>query len=176
MGLPGRVWSTLQPICSTDLTREELGVRAEALADTSFKAAVAVPISAGADLVAVLELFRSKPLGDQQRLITSLSAIAAQLGGVIQRKRDEERMRYLANFDALTGLSNRILFYDRLRQALIDAHRHDRLVGVAFIDLDRFKAVNDSLGHEAGDVLLKSVAERLIGCVRQGDTVGSHQR
>jgi diguanylate cyclase (GGDEF)-like protein len=77
----------------------------------------------------------------------------------------------MAYYDALTGLPNRVLLQDRLRQAMIEADRHERLVALLFIDLDRFKNINDTLGHEMGDLLLKKVAQRLLSCVRPGDTV-----
>ncbi|MFZ5877352.1 MAG: EAL domain-containing response regulator [Nitrospirota bacterium] len=93
------------------------------------------------------------------------------LRDVTERKLAEERMHYLAHFDALTGLPNRVLFQDRLTQNAINAARHDRIVGVMFIDLDRFKTINDTLGHTVGDVFLKAVADRLASCVRGGDTV-----
>jgi diguanylate cyclase (GGDEF)-like protein len=88
-----------------------------------------------------------------------------------ERKQAEERLSYLASCDSLTNLPNRILFYDRLNQVLSRAPWSKRLVGVLFLDLDRFKIINDTLGHNVGDELLKAVAERLKGCVRAGDTV-----
>ena len=90
---------------------------------------------------------------------------------ITERKTAEERLSYLVHHDELTGLPNRTLFNDRLNQALIDAERHGRLVALAFLDLDRFKNINDTLGHEAGDMLLQGVAERLLQAVRRGDTV-----
>ena len=90
---------------------------------------------------------------------------------VSEQKRSEERIEYLAYFDTLTGLPNRLLLHDRLQQALFEAERQDHRVAILFVDLDRFKNVNDSLGHAAGDLLLKAVAERLSALVRQGDTV-----
>jgi diguanylate cyclase (GGDEF)-like protein len=81
------------------------------------------------------------------------------------------KMAYMAEHDFLTGLPNRALLTDRLSQALALAQRHDKKVAVMYLDLDHFKTINDSLGHAVGDLLLKSAAKRLQGCVRHTDTV-----
>jgi diguanylate cyclase (GGDEF)-like protein/PAS domain S-box-containing protein len=80
-------------------------------------------------------------------------------------------MSHLAQHDALTDLPNRILFNDRLTQAIVLAERQNKQLAVMFVDLDHFKKINDSLGHDVGDKLLQSVARRLMGCVRRSDTV-----
>ena len=93
---------------------------------------------------------------------------------VSQRKDMDARVRFLAHHDLLTGLPNRTLFQDRLQQAIAAAKRMQTRIAVLFIDLDRFKSINDSFGHRAGDALLQSVAARLRGCVRETDTVCRH--
>lgn len=89
----------------------------------------------------------------------------------IERKRMEERLTYLVQCDTLTGLANRTLFMDRVTHALARGKRSDRPLAMMFVDLDRFKTINDTLGHDIGDLLLKSAAVRLKGCVREVDTV-----
>jgi diguanylate cyclase (GGDEF)-like protein/PAS domain S-box-containing protein len=89
---------------------------------------------------------------------------------VTDRRLVEERVRHLASHDPLTGLPNRSLFQDRLHQALAQAHTYQERGALLLLDLDRFKDVNDTLGHEAGDVLLQEVARRLQACVRESDT------
>jgi diguanylate cyclase (GGDEF)-like protein/PAS domain S-box-containing protein len=86
-------------------------------------------------------------------------------------KRAEEALQYMAYHDSLTGLPNRMLFRDRLNMALLSAGRNKKRVAVMVLDLDKFKEVNDTLGHDMGDRLLKAVADRLVETVRKGDTV-----
>ena len=101
----------------------------------------------------------------------TLSVLEGTLIDITERKRAEEQVRHLAFHDALTGLPNRLLFADRVKVAVAHAQRRDRLLAVLFLDLDRFKTINDSLGHSVGDQLLRRVAERVQGCVREGDTL-----
>lgn len=90
---------------------------------------------------------------------------------ITEQMRSQERIQHMAHHDALTELPNRILLLDRLGQAMARAKWHDRLVAMLFIDMDRFKVINDTLGHAVGDELLQAMARRLLACVRDGDTV-----
>jgi len=90
---------------------------------------------------------------------------------ITERKRIEDRIRHMAQHDALTDLPNRALFSDRLQQALSVAKRDQLRLAVLYLDLDKFKPINDTLGHDVGDLLLKEVAQRMQACVRESDTV-----
>jgi diguanylate cyclase (GGDEF)-like protein/PAS domain S-box-containing protein len=123
--------------------------------DLPFDATRRVVRSGGADMiVAIARDIRSRIAAEEALRISN------------------ERLSYLAQFDTLTGLPNRHVFRDRLAQTLVQGKRSSRPVGVMFVDLDRFKQVNDTLGHGLGDMLLKQTAQRLAECVRDGDTVG----
>ncbi|HEU0219566.1 MAG TPA: EAL domain-containing protein [Gallionella sp.] len=91
-----------------------------------------------------------------------------------ERKQYESQLEYQAQHDALTGLPNRNLLADRINQVISRVVRHNTLVGVVFLDLDNFKVINDSLGHETGDHIIKAVGERLVAAVREGDTVARY--
>ncbi len=117
-----------------------------------------------------VEWLSIKQVRDGQGLPTHYVSVFSDIS---ERKADEERMQHLAHFDVLTGLPNRALFSDRLRQTLAKARRDKTRIALMFIDLDKFKPVNDLLGHHVGDLLLKAVAARLAECVRRAsDTVG----
>jgi diguanylate cyclase (GGDEF)-like protein/PAS domain S-box-containing protein len=90
---------------------------------------------------------------------------------ITERKQAEERLAHLAHHDPLTDLPNRLMLNDRLAQSIAHAERNGRVAAVLFLDLDRFKDINDTLGHSTGDRLLKFVSERLLECLRIGDTV-----
>ncbi|HEY9099276.1 MAG TPA: diguanylate cyclase [Thiobacillus sp.] len=101
-----------------------------------------------------------------------LQFISAQIASAIERKQMEVRLQHLARHDSLTGLPNRALFHDRLQTALRLAERNAAQLSLLYIDVDRFKEVNDTLGHDVGDRLLQEIARRLTQSIRESDTVG----
>ena len=103
-----------------------------------------------------------------------IAAIGAVGTDITERKRVEAAHEYLGLHDSLTDLPNRFLFHDRLETAVAQSVRSGNMLGLLFLDLDDFKDVNDTLGHDAGDALLKAVAERLKSYLRESDTVGRH--
>jgi diguanylate cyclase (GGDEF)-like protein/PAS domain S-box-containing protein len=110
----------------------------------------------------------------QEISLTAISgegSIVCVVRDITERTYAEEQIKHLAYHDALTNLPNRLLFKDRLTVALSHAHRESSLLAVLFLDLDRFKVINDSLGHNIGDQLLQAVAARVAACVRDSDTV-----
>jgi diguanylate cyclase (GGDEF)-like protein/PAS domain S-box-containing protein len=109
--------------------------------------------------------------GRAVRITGTLRDVSVRLKIEGKLRENQERLNYLAYHDALTGLPNRLLFQDRFEHAIARAHRAQKQVAILFLDLDQFKKVNDTLGHEVGDQLLREVAERLRGCARESDTL-----
>jgi diguanylate cyclase (GGDEF)-like protein/PAS domain S-box-containing protein len=142
------------------------------LAAHAIRSSVCVPIQGAGAPYGVLGACAPGAQRFTQESANFLLGLANTLATAIDRKVAEQRLSYLSQFDTLTGLPNRSLFLDRLAQALKQAQRKEWLVGVLFIDLDRFKVVNDTLGHGSGDQLLVEVAARLQDCVRADDAVG----
>ncbi len=112
--------------------------------------------------------YSTSPLMD---LDGKLNGTTVVFRDVTERRAIEAKIQLLAYFDSLTGLPNRTLFLDRLEQEIKKAHRNNSHISLMFIDLDRFKEINDTLGHDAGDQLLKEVSKRLNACLRESDTV-----
>ena len=108
---------------------------------------------------------------DAQGRVTHLVGIFSDIS---ERKAAEARIAYLAHHDPLTGLPNRLLLKDRMEQAIVHCERSGNKVALLFVDLDRFKAVNDTFGHPVGDALLRDAAQRLLACVRDSDTISRH--
>ncbi|MEQ1742169.1 MAG: EAL domain-containing protein [Candidatus Nitrotoga sp.] len=121
--------------------------------------------------VGLFTLYASEPNFFDREEIKLLTELTANISYALEYIEKEDKLNYLAYHDVLTGLPGRTLFHDRLVQAVTNAHRHGDKLGVLFIDLDHFKNINDSLGHHAGDMLLKQVAALFTSCMREDDTV-----
>ena len=128
------------------------------------------PLRFTGDLLGVLAL-RRKPGETTEDDMVQVRRIADQIAVALANARMVDQVRFLAFYDSLTKLPNRVLYKERLAQALVRAARTDRFVAVCFIDLDHFSRINDTLGHDLGDGLLQEVARRLTGSARTGDSV-----
>jgi diguanylate cyclase (GGDEF)-like protein len=159
------------PVVFLDASSHPTGVYSDALLEHGIVSGASVALGD-----------RERPLGSlgaftrEQRVFTEddtnlLQAVAHVLATAIAARRAEDRARHDAMHDPLTGLPNRVLFSDRLAQALARSERDHQPLAVLLLDIDRFKLINDSLGHAAGDELIREVAPRLSGAVRASDTV-----
>ncbi|MDB5925639.1 MAG: hypothetical protein JWN13_4575 [Betaproteobacteria bacterium] len=171
-GLNRRVWETAAPVWLSDLEPETTLARRSAALDAGLRSAFAFPIMVGGDFYGVLEFFAREVRQSEDTVLQVAQTVSSHIAQFIARKQAERNLQFVASHDALTGLFNRSMFSQRLQQALAQAQRHERQLAVLFIDLDGFKLVNDLLGHDAGDVLLTELANRLRECMREGDTLG----
>ncbi|HET7525731.1 MAG TPA: EAL domain-containing protein, partial [Burkholderiaceae bacterium] len=178
-GLVGEAFRTGLPAVAMDFLHDE---RTRPWHDQARAAKVAsgaaVPIVLEGKVLGVLIFYSADKRGFTDEVVLLLRRMSDNIAFALNtldheedRARSHERISYLANHDALTGLPNRLMFGEQLESALAHAQRHQRTCAVLFIDLDRFKLINDSLGHDAGDELLQVMSRRLKGCLRASDIV-----
>ena len=163
--------------CATDLSSVNVVLRQEIVDDVHAEEVgraillsekVEAKVQECADQLAVVNDALAEEIDERQNLDRALSTSNAAL---LESKAQEEQAMHRSLHDAVTGLPNLPLFNDRLSLALTQAKRHKQRLAVMFIDLDKFKNINDTHGHDVGDDVLKEVARRLQGVVREGDTV-----
>ncbi|WP_167050392.1 MULTISPECIES: GGDEF domain-containing protein [Burkholderiaceae] len=176
-GLPGRVLASGAPAWIPDVAGDADFPRAAAARAAGLCAAFGFPVLVDTEVVAILEFFSEQVAEPDEVLLRVMAQIGTQLGRVVERQRARDRLLHEAFHDALTGLANRALFLERL-ELVLDHSRHnpDYRFAVLFLDLDRFKSVNDSLGHLAGDALIVETARRLSSCLRRDDTLARAPR
>lgn len=162
-----------EAVTTTDIATDPLWEtwRAEALAH-GLCACSAWPIfGRNNKVLGALSLYYREPVAPNDKEL-QLVTIAAKLAGIaIENKETEDRIRYLAHYDEMTALPNRALFNQILNHAMKASQRRQQKLAVMFVDLDRFKNINDTFGHSAGDRALQEFAERMRGCLRDTDTV-----
>jgi len=178
-GLSGFAFRSKQPCVSNDyLGDTKMSYLHDRARDGRVLSAAALPLIRDGEAIGIL-LFRSHELGAfapelvtlLQRLAENISFALMNFDRAAERKQAEDRMEYLATHDGLTGLPNRAMFNHLLNASIRVGRRYERKFALMFIDLDRFKEVNDTLGHAAGDAVLVEVSNRLRGCLRGSDVV-----
>ena len=167
----GYTLRTGEPTIVEDMAAETRFEPAPFLLELGIVSSVSVPIPGHAGPFGVLDVQAREPRAFSQEDVAFLSAIATLITVAVERHRDEQATRHAALHDPLTGLPNRTLVLDRLAQALARRRREHIDVAVLVLDVDRFKSINDSLGHAAGDEVLLAFAARLTAAVRDADTV-----
>jgi len=170
-GLLRRACTTGRPVWIADVARDEGFRRRDLAAEAGLHAAFAFPLRSASKVIGVMAFFHQDVRHPDESLIRAVHSIGSQMGQFMERMRTEETLNFVATHDGLTKLPNRALFMLRLDHAIVQARRHRRPLAVLFVDLDRFKAINDTLGHDAGDELLREVARRMSSGVRDSDTV-----
>jgi diguanylate cyclase (GGDEF)-like protein/PAS domain S-box-containing protein len=171
VGLVGRVGESGEPLWVPNVSNDPR-IAHKMLADEhGMRGAFIFPVLSEGRTIGVLAFNSREVREPDERLLQAIGVIGSQIGQFLQRKQAEERIQYLATHDGLTGLPNRTMFGQLVNVAIPAARRYQRKFAVLFIDLDRFKLVNDTLGHEAGDKLLQEIATRFTGCLRESDVV-----
>jgi diguanylate cyclase (GGDEF)-like protein/PAS domain S-box-containing protein len=170
-GLASRAFCARKPVWIADI-RDSEGFRRQALATAAgLHAGFAFPLMRGSQVLGVMEFFHRDAGEPNPVLVNTAEAIGSEVGQYLVRTQAEEAVKFMAMHDALTRLPNRAMFAERLAGAIANAERHGRTLAVLFIDLDKFKVINDTLGHEAGDYVLGEASRRLTEGLRAGDTV-----
>lgn len=162
-----------EPVIVHDIRRSSLWAKYQELAAYhGLRACWSMPIiSSKREVLGTVALYWREPTIENSDGLELLGTVSRLAAIAIEQRRLNDQLNYQAHFDSLTGLPNRILFEDRLDHSLAVAHRHQQKLAVLFVDLDRFKVINDTLGHHTGDLVLQEVARRLQDCVRHSDTV-----
>ena len=167
-----QVWTSNAPVWIAELAQDTNMRRGPAALKAGLHSAFVFPILVGEEFYGVIELFGREVRQPDPGLLSVVHTIGSQLGQFMARKAAEQNLRFVASHDPLTGLFNRNIFNERLHQALAQAARFERSLSLLFIDLDGFKLINDTHGHNAGDALLGELAERLRTTLREGDVIG----
>jgi len=167
-----QVWGSNAPVWIADVAQEINMRRGPAALKAGLHSIFAFPIVVGEEFYGVIELFGREVRQPDPGLVGVVHTIGSQLGQFMARKAAEQNLRFVASHDPLTGLFNRNIFNERLHQALAQAARFERSLSLLFIDLDGFKLINDTHGHNAGDALLAELAARLRTTLREGDVIG----
>jgi diguanylate cyclase (GGDEF)-like protein/PAS domain S-box-containing protein len=170
-GLMRRAFASRKPVWVADISKDRTFRRRAYAIKAGLRAAFAFPLLRGTEVLGVMEFLQRDAREPDTVLVRIAESIGSEIGQYIVRTQAEEAVKFVALHDALTGLPNRITFNERLTRAIAQARRHGRTLAVLFIDLDRFKLINDTLGHESGDQVLRDAAERLVTNLRAGDTV-----
>jgi diguanylate cyclase (GGDEF)-like protein len=176
-GLIGRVWSSMQPRWIEDMPGDAHFLRSKGAQDAGLQSGYCFPVvhasvDGGEQRFGVLEFFSKQPRQPSAQLPLVSAAVGALVGQTVQRLEQEAIIRSMAQTDEMTGLANRSYFQQQVRNACQDAAECGKTFGLLYIDLDRFKPINDAFGHEAGNVLLKEFSARLARLVPQGSVAG----
>jgi diguanylate cyclase (GGDEF)-like protein len=169
--LPGRILDGGEPLWITDPASDPGFTRAAAVREAGLSTVLGFPVVVDERVVAVFECFAEAELPEAPEVLSVIAQIGDLLAQVFERDRSERRLRHEARHDELTGLPNRGFFQERLAHLLSLADRSELGIAVAILDVDHFKEVNDTLGHQQGDRLLIEVGRRLSAVLGESDTI-----